>query len=210
VQHGGETESAGRPSFFSNRNTGALNRPGPFARTQIATEDPEETRESPSVRANGRETLEAPVINLREESGSLRRAREETIVTRVRPQPTRPTEGSPVFEPTMMLCLEIGEARTPLVMRLPQRRPLVFGRDDPASGERPDIDLIPYGGFQRGISRRHSALELSGKLLSIKDLKSSNGTLLNGVRLDPHERYQLRDGDVLQMGQMTLRISFKQ
>lgn len=119
------------------------------------------------------------------------------------------TAPASVFNATMMVCIEIGRTSTPLVLRLPPKRALILGRDDPAASDRPDIDLIPYGGFQLGISRRHAALEISGKRLMISDLKSSNGTFLNGERLDPHEPYQVRDGDEVRLGNMHLKISFR-
>lgn len=132
----------------------------------------------------------------------------ETIAVKPAVMPHK--EGTPVFESSMLLCIEIGNSTVPLVLRLPQKRPLVLGRDDPESGERPDIDLIPYGGFQKGISRRHASVELYGKRLLIRDLKSSNGTYLNDIALDAHESHQLRDGDVIRLGSMTLKMSFKQ
>jgi hypothetical protein len=118
-------------------------------------------------------------------------------------------EGTAVFESSMMLVVAIDKTPTPLSLRLPQKRPFIFGRDDAQSPEKPDIDLIPYGGFRLGISRRHAALELNGKRLAIRDLKSSNGTFLNAVRIDPFEDYQLRDGDEIRLGSMIMTIHFK-
>lgn len=119
-----------------------------------------------------------------------------------------PRRGTPVFETTMLLSLEVSKDESPVVLRLPQERPLIFGRDDPDSGQRPDIDLVPYGAYHRGVSRHHAALELAGKRLLLRDLSSANGTFLNGVRLDPHETHQIRDGDRLRMANLTVDVYF--
>jgi pSer/pThr/pTyr-binding forkhead associated (FHA) protein len=60
-----------------------------------------------------------------------------------------------------------------------------------------------------GISRRHAALMLNGKRLTVMDLRSSNGTYINDALLDPMEAHQLRDGDMLRMGQLEMRVSFQ-
>lgn len=121
-----------------------------------------------------------------------------------------PRRGTPVFEATMLLSLELIQDESPVVLRLPQQRPLVFGRDDPESGQRPDIDLVPYGAYHQGVSRHHAAIELMGKRLMVRDLSSVNGTFLNGVRLDPHDPHQVRDGDAVRMGNLTVNIYFNQ
>jgi pSer/pThr/pTyr-binding forkhead associated (FHA) protein len=50
---------------------------------------------------------------------------------------------------------------------------------------------------------------LNGKRLTVMDLRSSNGTYINDALLDPMEAHQLRDGDVLRMGQLEMRVSFQ-
>ncbi len=132
----------------------------------------------------------------------------ETIQVVNRATQRVPRRGTPVFESTMLLSLEVSRDESPVVLRLPANRPLIFGRDDPDSGQRPDIDLVPYGAYQRGVSRHHAALELTGKRLVLSDLSSANGTFLNGVRLDPHETHQIRDGDRLRMGNLTVDVFF--
>jgi hypothetical protein len=46
-------------------------------------------------------------------------------------------------------------------------------------------------------SRRHAALRVAGTVVEIEDLDSSNGTLLNGKKV---QRRVLRDGDKIQIG----------
>jgi pSer/pThr/pTyr-binding forkhead associated (FHA) protein len=60
-----------------------------------------------------------------------------------------------------------------------------------------------------GVSRRHAAIRLQDKQLHVSDLGSSNGTFLNGTRLNAHRPYQIKDGDEVRLGQMVLRLYFQ-
>ncbi|MDX1991358.1 MAG: FHA domain-containing protein [bacterium] len=198
-----------RPSFFRKRETTALGKNKP-ASPPVDDEIQAAAEEGVSApREEYRETLTMPRVQLDEESGWASDAAGYEVPSAWQNVPNV-KEGTSVFESTMMLCIEVTKASTPIVLRLPQQRALVFGRDDVDTKERPDIDLIPYGGYNMGISRRHAALELIGKRLSIRDLKSSNGTYLNGVRLDAYEPHQLRDGDQVRLGSLVLRVFFRQ
>ncbi len=182
--------------------------PEPVGVVNNTKDDTQPTR--PKEMPTMRETMSVPQVNVNQVVEPPIEAREETLYAPIWNKSKKFQEGTSVFEATMILCIEISKSGTPIVLRLPQQRALVFGRDDPETSERPDIDLIPYGGFSMGISRRHAALELVGKRLSIRDLKSSNGTFLNDVRLDAHEPHQLRDGDRVRFGSLVLLIFFKQ
>ena len=118
--------------------------------------------------------------------------------------------GTSVFEPNMVLRLEIEGVNEPLFLRPFDKKQIIFGRQDlDNAANNPDVDLMPYGGYNKGISRRHAALLLKGKRLSLIDLDSSNGTFLNEDSLEPHEPYQLRDGDDIQMGNLLMHITFQ-
>ena len=84
----------------------------------------------------------------------------------------------------------------------------VIGRMDAESTEAVDIDLMPYGGREQGVSRRHAALYRHRTTMTLVDLDSSNGTYLNGVRLIPHQPRLLREGDEVRLGNMCFHISF--
>ena len=120
------------------------------------------------------------------------------------------TIGTTIFDNNVILCIDIGSDETPpIVLRLPQKRAIIMGRQDPKAGQDPDIDLVPYGAYQSGISRRHASLELNGKRLLVRDLESSNGTYLNGDLLDAHESHQIRDGDTVHLGKLKMKITFR-
>ena len=184
IQNGGE--SSRRTGFIHKRNTGVLVRDHIFDDDQTLITDAK----------NGQENGTSMISTV--ETHAVRQPRHQVKA------------GTAVFEVGMVICIEIDGKHTPIVLRPSQKQPLTFGRDDAKSKQRPDIDLVPYGGFQNGISRIHASLELAGKRMTICDKGSSNGTFLNDAKLDANEKHQIRDGDILRLGQMKLKISFKQ
>jgi DNA-binding NtrC family response regulator len=55
----------------------------------------------------------------------------------------------------------------------------------------------------RGVSRRHALLKLEPQGLTLEDLGSKNGTLVNGVRI---QRSRLETGDLIRVGTVTLKL----
>lgn len=83
---------------------------------------------------------------------------------------------------------------------------LTIGRLDPHRGIRPDVDLSKYDPASR-ISRRHARITIRGTQFFVEDLGSANGTIINGSkRLKPQEPYPLANGDVLKIGETTLKF----
>jgi hypothetical protein len=90
---------------------------------------------------------------------------------------------------------------------LPADNEITIGRVDPHRGIRPDIDLSKYDPASR-ISRRHARITSRGGQFYIEDLGSANGTFVNGrTRLKPQEPYPLVNGDVLKIGETTLKFA---
>jgi pSer/pThr/pTyr-binding forkhead associated (FHA) protein len=56
------------------------------------------------------------------------------------------------------------------------------------------------------VSRRHCRLRIQGGTVTIEDLKSVNGSYLNGVRIYGAE--QVRPGDQLEIGPVTFRVEY--
>ena len=71
-----------------------------------------------------------------------------------------------------------------------------------------DIDLTPYQAADFGVSRQHAMLVPDGEGFLIRDLESSNGTILNGEKLDPTRVYKIHDGDMLFLGRLALTVRF--
>ena len=75
-----------------------------------------------------------------------------------------------------------------------ERRSFSLSKDLTTIGRRENADLrIPLG----DVSRKHCRLTLRGNQLHLNDLGSSNGTLVNGARVDSAD---LHPGDVLKVG----------
>jgi pSer/pThr/pTyr-binding forkhead associated (FHA) protein len=85
----------------------------------------------------------------------------------------------------------------------------VLGRLDENSPNPPDVDLSPYGAFDKGVSRIHAALVRHDASLTLLDLGSSNGTLINGRRVSANQPRVVQDGDEITFGQLVARIYFK-
>lgn len=115
--------------------------------------------------------------------------------------------GSDVFSETMMLRLEIEGYPTPILIY--PKAETTLGRRDPSTGTMPDVDLTTYAGYRLGVSRKHAVIQLKQKRIEIYDLGSSNGTHINGVRLDPHKPAVIRDGDEIILGKMVMRALFQ-
>lgn len=94
-------------------------------------------------------------------------------------------------------------------VEVPLTRGVNIGRLDPVSASFPDVDLTSYGGLEKGVSRRHAKINRRGNEVIIEDLGSINGTFLNREKLKPYLPQALKSGDELQLGKLTLRVSFQ-
>jgi len=70
----------------------------------------------------------------------------------------------------------------------------------------PFLDLFHLGGNEKGVSRKHAEIRVEHKTAFLIDLASTNGTFLNGRRLQPDYKHPLCDGDVIRFGALETRI----
>jgi hypothetical protein len=83
-----------------------------------------------------------------------------------------------------------------------------LGRHDPVSGVTPDVDLSGLDP-ERTVSRRHATIRAQDGTLTITESNSStNGTFLNGQKLEPFQPHPLLHGDQVQLALVTLRVHF--
>lgn len=73
----------------------------------------------------------------------------------------------------------------------------IFGRG-PECHVRPDSDWV---------SRQHCLLRIKGEVISLRDLGSTNGTLINGVRVVGEQ--ELQAGDQIQVGPLVFKVLLK-
>ncbi|MCF6278627.1 MAG: FHA domain-containing protein, partial [Anaerolineales bacterium] len=70
-------------------------------------------------------------------------------------------------------------------------------------------DLTKYRAYECGVSRLHAVLRKKKHKLFVMDLGSSNGTFLNGKRLEANQEYALRNGAVLSLGKLKIQVLFR-
>jgi len=70
-------------------------------------------------------------------------------------------------------------------------------------GRTPDNDVTIA---ESSISARHCILRILGADLSLSDAGSTNGTLINGVKLPPRKAQKVAEGDVITLGRFTLGV----
>lgn len=73
-----------------------------------------------------------------------------------------------------------------------------------------DVNIFDWKGYQYGVSRRHVMLRPSRNKLYIMDLRSTNGTHVNGLPLGVGWAYALKDGDLLTLGRLHVRVRITQ
>lgn len=130
-----------------------------------------------------------------------------TINTDLDEVSAKSTWGSATVGRTMSILFHISESSEPVVLS-PTKR-ITLGRADSNNENNPDVDLVPYGALEKGVSRQHAAIELNEDTLLLFDVGSSNGTYLNGQRLLPNQPRVLRDGDEVRLGKLVAHVYFK-
>lgn len=82
----------------------------------------------------------------------------------------------------------------------------LIGRTDPHAQIFPEIDLTKYD-TQTKVSRRHARIFKKGGAFFLEDLQSANGTSVNGgSALLPRQTHQLQTGDIVKLGETSLRV----
>lgn len=87
-------------------------------------------------------------------------------------------------------------------------KPLLIGRSHNSLPVQPDLDLTPFLSEQHGVSRRHALIRWRDQRLEMQDLDSTNGTGINGFRFHPKETHEVRNGDIINFGRVTVKVGF--
>lgn len=119
----------------------------------------------------------------------------------------RPTWGTARFDRRSSIIIRLHDYSQPISVE--PKEELLVGRSDDRSGLTLDLDLGPYGAAEKGVSRRHAMIRRGEDTLTLVDLGSTNGTHLNGQKLNPNQPRVLRDGDEIRMGKLIFHIFFK-
>jgi hypothetical protein len=118
-----------------------------------------------------------------------------------------PTPPPPTPKPAAPTGLAMRIAANGEVVLLdPMRTQFLIGRPDPATGAKPEIDLGPFD-VQRTLSRRHATLLREGAQYSVReDAATTNGTYLNGERLQTGVAMPVKAGDKLRFGSIEVEL----
>jgi pSer/pThr/pTyr-binding forkhead associated (FHA) protein len=114
------------------------------------------------------------------------------------------TWGDTQFRAGNYILLGLLQDSTPVVFQL--QHIVRLGRA--LSNDNDVVDLSAYQAEALGVSREHAQLELGAGCVRLTDLNSTNGTFLNGFRLQPGESRVVRDGDELHLGALKLYLYF--
>jgi hypothetical protein len=86
---------------------------------------------------------------------------------------------------------------------------IYIGRHEPFLNLYPEIDLAHDGPDANTTSRRHAVITKQSDQVFIEDLGSTNGTFINGKKIDPHLREPIKSGDILRMGKLTVEVEIQ-
>ena len=122
-----------------------------------------------------------------------------------------PQPGDADLPRTGPLCIRliIGKGARKRELEVLLVKPIRLGRSDPSQNIFPEVDLTDDLAMETGVSREHVAIFGRGGVVMVEDLGSTNGTLLNGERLDPYMPEPLQHGDQLQLGQLLIEVRLK-
>lgn len=110
---------------------------------------------------------------------------------------TRFTPSKPAGDGSAFLCVIEGDARGTTV---------AVKDGEVKIGRRPDNDLVLAS---PAISKYHARVLARNGNFSVEDLDSTNGCVVNQVRLEPHRARPLYHGDILTLGDHTLMFRYE-
>jgi pSer/pThr/pTyr-binding forkhead associated (FHA) protein len=108
-----------------------------------------------------------------------------------------------------MLRLLIGKGARRRELEVSLAKSIRLGRSDPTQNMLPEVDLSDDLAMEHGVSREHLGIFCRGTDVMVEDLGSTNGTLLNGNRLDPYMPEPLKNGDQLQLGRLLVEVRLR-
>lgn len=124
----------------------------------------------------------------------------------------------PVPRPTDTSTLTPEQAPRTLRFTIPHRDQSVvvtldetihIGRADPEAGFTPEVDLSPFDGFDKGVSRRHATIHQFREGIVVVDQYSSNGTRLEDHPLSPGQAYVLPPKAALRFGELLVHLTIE-
>jgi len=126
---------------------------------------------------------------------------DEQIENELKKKAPRPDAAIPANSWLSLHLMDSGK-----IVPLASRSEFTLGRLSEGQPIMPDIDLTPYQAYASGVSRLHAVVKRDANRVLVMDLGSSNGTYLNGRRLNPHTEEPLNHGDIVALGKLKIQI----
>jgi CheY-like chemotaxis protein len=111
---------------------------------------------------------------------------------------------TPVRDDTVAIIVA-GHTDRPFTITL--RKPMTFGR---AANGNPSthVDLSRYGAADMGVSRVHMMMRHENGHFYVEDAGSLNGTYVNGQHIQPNQPFEIRSGQEVRCGQLSMYVYF--
>ena len=92
-----------------------------------------------------------------------------------------------------------------IALNAPYKFELDVNKESFVVGKKPETcdGIIVYN---RMISRTHCVIEKTSSGFTVTDLKSANGTYINGLRIEPGYSYNLNNGDILRLADSDFQV----
>lgn len=103
-----------------------------------------------------------------------------------------------------------GAPRTDALIHRGRSVAILGRRSDDTPNDITLIDLNRFQGYRLGVSRQHARVTYENGRYFLEDLNSSNGTWLNGNRLQPYQPQALHRGDHVQLGELMMFVYYTQ
>jgi hypothetical protein len=126
---------------------------------------------------------------------------DEHITRELKKKAPRPEPAAPIYSWISLHFLGSGT-----ILPLPFQNEFLLGRLTENSLVLPDVDLTPYRASAAGVSRLHAMVKREANKAMVMDLGSSNGTYINGRRIDPEVDVALNHQDIIALGAFQIQV----
>lgn len=126
---------------------------------------------------------------------------DEQIAEELSKKAPRPEHATPIYSWISLHFMGSGK-----IVPLASRNEFILGRLSEDSPIVPDVDLTPYRANTAGVSRLHAVVKREANKAMVMDLGSSNGTYINGRRIQPDVDVALSHQDIIALGTLQIQV----
>jgi hypothetical protein len=126
---------------------------------------------------------------------------DEHVTEELKKKAPRPQLISPAYSWISLYFIGSGT-----ILPLAPQNEFILGRLTHDSLILPDVDLTPYRANISGVSRIHAIVKRQADRTLVIDLGSSNGTFLNGQRIQPDVEMALSHQDIIGLGTLQIQV----